>query len=835
VGKTYAMLNEGVRRAGRGTDVVIAYVEDHGRPNTDAQMGNLELIPTRRMSYRGTVLVEMDLDALLERKPEVALVDELAHTNIPGSTHEKRWQDVEVLLGAGIDVITTVNVQHLESVNDVVERITGITQRETVPDSVVRAADQVELVDMTPEALRRRMAHGNIYDPDKVDAALGNYFRVGNLTALRELALLWLADKVDDALQNYQDDHGISSTWETRERVVVAVTGAESGAHLIRRASRIANRARGELIGVHIRADDGLRSSAPILLDDHRQLLDDLGGTYHEVIGSDVHQALVSFARAEHATQIVLGASRRSRWTELTRGSVVTPVLREAGEMDVHVISYDQRDDPAPTSQRRRRPGSALSPRRRALGWMLLVVGLPILTALLTAIRPTLALSGDLMVFMLFVVAIAIVGGVGPALAAAVASGLVVNWWFAQPLHTFTIADPENSLAIIAYVIVGTVVSLLVADATRRRADAVRARSEAEALARVAAGLVGEHDPLPSMVDRVRSTFGLDAVALFVRDGDHRPWQLDHGAGAPLPDGPEQARVSLPVGRDGRLTLVGPPLAADDQVVLRAFVAQLTSAMERRDLMAEAASAAMVSEADALRTALLRAVSHDLRTPLSSIKASVTSLLQRDVEWSDGDRHEFLATIDEESDRLNTLVGNLLDMSRLQIGELQMVNRAVGWEEIVASAMASLSTPTDLLVVDVAETLPDIAADPALLERAVANVLSNALDHASGQPVRVEAGLAGPRVDLRVIDRGPGVPAADRAGMFEPFQRLGDQGGTGVGLGLAVAHGFIEAMGGEIEVEDTPGGGLTMVLSLPRRDPEAPPVPLVAGPTRGQT
>ncbi|HEY4375850.1 MAG TPA: histidine kinase, partial [Acidimicrobiales bacterium] len=313
VGKTYAMLGEGQRRAERGTDVVIGYVETHGRVHTIGQLGGLEVVPRRSVTYRGHAFEEMDLDAVLSRAPDVALVDELAHSNVPGSPNDKRWQDVEELLANGIDVISTVNVQHLESLNDVVERITGITQRETVPDHVVRAADQVELVDMTPEALRRRMAHGNIYAADKVDAALGNYFREGNLGALRELALLWLADKVDDALQGYLDDHGISSTWETRERVVVAVTGAASGAQLIRRASRIAARAKGDLVGVHVRTDDGLAAARTSQLEEHRRLLEDLGGTYHEVVGSEVRKALVHFAHAEHGTQLVLGATRRSR------------------------------------------------------------------------------------------------------------------------------------------------------------------------------------------------------------------------------------------------------------------------------------------------------------------------------------------------------------------------------------------------------------------------------------------------------------------------------------------------------------------------------------------
>ncbi|HWJ64492.1 MAG TPA: DUF4118 domain-containing protein, partial [Acidimicrobiales bacterium] len=440
VGKTYAMLSEGRRRAERGTDVVIGYVEHHARPNTLAMAVGLEAVPRAVIVHRDRPFEEMDLAAVLARKPQVTLVDELAHTNVPGSAHEKRWQDVDALLDAGIDVITTVNVQHLESLNDVVERITGVVQRETVPDHVVRRADQVELVDMTPEALRRRMAHGNIYGADKVDDALTNYFRVGNLTALRELALMWLADKVDDALTAYQDQHGIDRTWEARERVVVALTGASSGEHLIRRAARIASRARGELLGVHVRAGDGLATAAPEALDRQRTLLADVGGAYHEVVGDEIPTALVQFARAEHATQVVLGATHRSRWAELWRGSVVNRVVRAAGDLDVHVISRTS-DDVATARQPRRTPllRSPLSRRRRAAGWIVGAIGLPLLTLLLVWLRDRFGLPGDLMAYVLLVVAVAAIGGTGPGLATAVMAGFIVNWYLTEPYHTLTI------------------------------------------------------------------------------------------------------------------------------------------------------------------------------------------------------------------------------------------------------------------------------------------------------------------------------------------------------------------------------------------------------------
>ena len=387
VGKTFAMLNEGRRRADRGTDVVVGLVESHGRALTEGQIGDLEVVPRRTIDYRGAEFTEMDVDAVLARKPAVVLVDELAHSNVPGSRNEKRWQDVGELLDAGIDVISTVNIQHLESVNDVVERITGVKQQETIPDEIVRAAEQVELVDMTPEALRRRMAHGNIYPPERIDTSLANYFRLGNLAALREIALLWVADKVEESLQQYLEDHGIEGTWETRERVVVALTGAPGGDVLIRRAARMARRVQGDLLGVHVRPSDGLATSSSELLQKHRRLLADVGGSYHELAADDVADGIgaIRARRARHATgprveqAVALGAPH-PRFGD-------HGVLRAARDLDVHVISTAETEDDHATSFALRRGATGISKRRRLLALGGAVVALPLLTLLLAALR----------------------------------------------------------------------------------------------------------------------------------------------------------------------------------------------------------------------------------------------------------------------------------------------------------------------------------------------------------------------------------------------------------------------------------------------------------------
>jgi two-component system, OmpR family, sensor histidine kinase KdpD len=814
VGKTFAMLNEGRRRKERGTDVVVGYVETHARAHTAEQIGGLEVVPRRVLTYRGAALEEMDLDAVLARHPNVALVDELAHTNVPGSKHAKRWEDVDVLLDAGIDVISTVNIQHLESINDVVERITGIKQRETLPDQIVRAADQIELVDMTPEALRRRMAHGNIYAPEKIDAALANYFRPGNLAALRELALLWVADRVDDALEEYRERHGITEPWETRERVVVAITGAPSSDALVRRAARIAQRAHGELFGVHVRTDDGLVDGSETL-DHQRQLLEEMGGIYHETAGNDIAAALVEFARAENATQLVLGASQRSRWAELTRGSVINRVVRLSGHIDVHVISQGSGDGEEDRAVPRVRRRVTLSPRRRLLAWLTAVVGIPALTAVLVPMRDDVGLPTILLLYLLLVVVVAALGGVVPAMVSALAAFLVVNRLFTPPIHRWTIAEAENLVALIVFVIVAGVVSAFVSAAARRTAEATRAAAEAETLAGLV-GTVAEPDPLPVLVDHLRRAFGLGGVALLRRtDGDS--WQAETVAGEAAPQTPAEADQVRPLGHDLVLAIRGSNLAAEDRRVLNAFVAQLAAAIDRRRISAQAAQATALAEANELRSALLQAVSHDLRTPLAGIKASASSLRQLDIAWSDVDRSEFLRTIEDETDRLTTLVGNLLDMSRIQAGAVAPRTRPVGIEEVVPAALAGLGERANKVEVDVPEALPPVRADPALLERVVANLVDNAVAHApEASPVRVEAGEVGSKVLIRVIDRGRGIPPSERDHIFQPFQRLGDSPshGAGVGLGLAVARGFTNAMGGELMVDDTPGGGTTMVIEL---------------------
>ena len=860
VGKTFAMLNEGWRRKERGTDVVIGWVDTHGRQQTAEQLRDLEVLPRKPIVYRSQTFEELDLDTLLARHPQLALVDELAHTNVPGSRNAKRWQDVEELLDAGINVISTVNLQHLESLNDVVERITGVVQRETVPDGVVRSADQLELVDMSPEALRRRLAHGNVYPAERIDAALGNYFRAGNLTALRELALLWMADRVDQELHDYRERHGIAGPWETKERVVVSLTGAPGGAVLIRRAARMSMRTKAELVGVHVRAEDGLTAPASDGLIKNRALLDELGGRYIEVVGADVAPALMQVARAENATQLVLGATHRSRLTEFVRGSVVNSVIRASGgSLDIHVIATDAGDEELEAAadstdradadrmvselpDRHRRLLSSPLSRRRQVGSLAIgIVGFPLVTLIMSMNRSHIDLSTSLGVYLILVMAVAVVGGVLPAALAAVAGFLLSNYFFAPPIHTLTIADTRDIVALVIFLVVAGVVSSLVDLSARRSVVAAQARADAHMLARVAGRLVApEGNPLPALLGDLVVAFRLEAAAILrhldgpdsartVPGRGNTGWETVVAVGADPPLSPEVASVSLPLSDREVVALRGPGLSAEDREILAGFAAQLAAALASERLQAGAEKADSLARANELRSSLLAAVSHDLRTPLASIKAASSSLLSKQLDFGPEETEILVRTIDDESDRLSSLVENLLDMSRLEAGSMRVMDLAVDVSDVVDAALASLGPRAAAVSSDVPDDLPRVHTDPVLLERAVANLIDNALVHAGGVGLRIEAGAVAGRVDLRVVDHGPGVRAEDRELVFRPFQRLGDsENEAGVGLGLAVARGFIEAVGGDLDLDDTPGGGCTMVIRLPAapetdRGPETEP------------
>ncbi|MFW0797262.1 sensor histidine kinase KdpD [Gordonia sp. CPCC 205515] len=828
VGKTYEMLATARVLVDEGVDVVVAVVESHGRVATAALADGFEVIDRTRVTHRGTVLEEMDLDAVLARKPQVALVDEFAHTNAPGLRNAKRWQDIEVLRDAGIDVLSTINIQHLESLNDVVAQITGVTQRETVPDEVVRAADQIELVDIAPRALRQRLAAGKVYPDGRIEGALANYFRQGNLTALRELALLWLADQVEDNLTDYRAAHAITDTWETRERVVVAITGGPESAALIRRASRIASRSSADLVVVHIVRGDGLADQAQVDITALRELAGGFKAKIHTVVGDDVPSTLLDFARGVNATQLVLGTSRRPRWRRILDEGVGATVVRESGRIDVHMVTHNE-------TRTRNRLDIRDTRFHRPLSWVAAVVVPVIMTAFLAVLDRWLGFASESALFFVTVLAVSMLGGIGPAALSAVVSGLLLNYFFTDPRFTFTIDEPDNLITILVMLVIAIAVAALVDSATVRRTQAQRATRDAELLAVFSSAVLGGAD-VPALLERVRETYDQDGVAL-IRRSERGSIAVESGVGANVPATEKDAVTVCPVPRgDYELWLSGPKLGGRDRRVLTSVATQAAGAVQRHQLESEAAAAEALAQTDELRRALLAAVSHDLRTPLAAAKASVSSLRSTDVTFTPEDTAELLATIEESVDQLAALVGNLLDSSRLAAGAVRPKLSRTYLAEVVHRAMVAVyrQDPEARVAVELEQAWA--YTDAGLLERALANLIDNAVRHGGGD-VRIEAEVGsvpvpdgpdvvhdGPCCVISVVDHGPGIPPEERDRVFTAFHQYGDQdASSGVGLGLSVARGFVTAIGGTLDAVETPGGGTTMIVTLPMtgESPEA--------------
>jgi len=804
VGKTFTMLEEGRRLRDEGKDVVVAVVETHGRAATAALVDGLEVVPRRIVEHRGVQLDDMDLDAVLARRPDIALVDELAHTNAPGSPHEKRWQDVQALLDAGISVISTVNIQHMQSLSDVVREITGTVQRETVPDAVVRSADQIEVVDLSPQALRDRLSDGLVYPAARIDAALSNYFRLGNLTALREIALLWLADEVDDALKAYRSEHGITGRWETRDRVLVALTGGPEGETLLRRGARIAARgAGGELAAVHVTTNDGLRERHPGALGKQRALVEQLGGTYHQIVGDDVPTTLVRFARSIDASQIVIGVSRRSRLVAaLTGPGIGNTVIRESGDIDVHVVTHER----AGGRLRTPRLGGSLSRSRVVAGFAASLLLGPLLTWLLSLGDDPDSITVDVLSYQLLVITVALLGGMWPAVFTAVLSGLSLDFFFVQPIHMVTVQQPWHLVALVMYVISAVLVSFVVDRSARRSRAARRAAAESGLLVGFAGSVLRGDDALQALLDRTREAFGFAGVR--IRQGDDV--LAESGAVA------EPERTST-LGSGAVLEYAGAPDDPTQRRLLAVVERQIDAAVEHRSLTRTALDAERIAAVDRIRSAILAAVSHDVRRPIAAASAAVQTLRARDITLRPADRDALLDTAHESLTALANLLADLLDVSRVQAGALAVHTTTVPVGSVIAPALDELELgPTDVDL-DLPRDVPPALADPVLLQRVVVNLLANAQRHAPADTkVRVAASAFAGHVEVRIADHGPGIPAELRETVFQPFQRLGDtDNDTGLGLGLALARGFTEGMGGTIEVDDTPGGGTTVVVRLP--------------------
>jgi two-component system, OmpR family, sensor histidine kinase KdpD len=832
VGKTYRMLQ--VARdlvIEQKLDVVVGLVETHRRSETAAQVLGLTLLPRRRVEYRGRVLEELDLDAVLARRPALVLVDELAHTNAPGSRHAKRWQDIDELLDAGIDVYTTVNVQHLESLNDVIAQITHVRVRETVPDSVLDRADEIELVDLAPEELGKRLAEGKVYLPDQAGRAADSFFRRGNLLALRELALRRVAQHVDRDVLAYREHHGVDRILPAGERVLVCVGAAPSSARLIRAGARMAAGLRAPWTAAYVEGLSFGSTEDRERLDAHLRLAESLGATVIRLSGARVADVLLAWARKNNVTRIVIGKPTHSRLRDRLRGSMLDAIVRGSAEIDVHVITGDEETErpPAPTT----RPRRSLGPYAFGSGVVAAVTGVAWFLHTFTSIPDV------EMLYLLAVMIVAVTAGRGPSLLAAGLGVLAYDFFFVPPTLTLAVKDVRYVLTFAMMFGVGVLLSELAGRVRRQEQQALAREARTGVLYAFSRDLAAaDGASAPAVVARhAAATFDADAwviddahqiaaasagTALDGKEAGVARWALEHGrpAGLGTDTLPGSRTLSIPLQIGGTVCGVlslepRAPLQREQRELLDVFSRQAAIALERDRLAEEARAATLRARTEEMRSSLLSAVSHDLRTPLAAITGAGTSL-RDDAELPDDTRRELLDTICEEAERLERLVANLLDMTRLESGALSVKREWVPVEEIVGSALTRLERRLvgREVTTDVDPGLPLLQGDPVLLEQLLVNLLENALKYTpAGSPIDVGAHASATAVTLEVADRGPGIDPAIASRVFDKFVRTGT---SGVGLGLAICRGIAQAHGGSIAVAARDGGGAVFTVSLPR-------------------
>jgi two-component system sensor histidine kinase KdpD len=844
VGKTYAMLEAARHHAADGRDVVVGWVETHGRQETAVLLDGLAAIPPKRYEYRGIQIPEFDLDAALARRPGLLLLDELAHTNAPGARHAKRWQDAEELLEAGIDVYTTLNVQHIESLNDVVAQITGVAVRETLPDVVLEQADEVELVDLPPDDLLQRLKEGKVYVPEQAQKAIRSFFRKGNLIALRELALRRTAERVDAQMRTYRRVHRIARTWPTAERILVCIGPNPESVRLIRAARRMAAGLQAELLVVYVEVPgQRLSDSDARALAENLRLAERLGARTAILSGHDVGAELLAYAREHNVSKIVAGKPTHSRWRDRLRGSLLDVLVRGSGEVDVYVISGDVEEDERPTLTERTEPirGSSYVP-------AVLVVLL--CTLISRAMFPFFAASNLIMVYLLGVVFVSVRYERGPALLACFLSVACFDFFFVPPYLTFAVADTQYVVTFAVMLVVALVMSNLAArvrsqtEASRhreRRTAVLYAMSRelagtraVEDVARVSARHVGDALSgsgavlLPRDGQLVPLTAAESAFTLDPRDQAVARWVLGHGrrAGLGTDTLPGAGALFLPItGTKGPVAVLAarPPQAtgfSTDQVhVLEALASLIAGALERAQLAEEAQRSHLEMESERLRNTLLSSVSHDLRTPLAAITGAASTLLEDADRMSEPTRRELTETVFEEADRLNRRVRNLLDMTRLQSGAVRPNKEWHPLEEIVGAALSRLERRLKSRPVStrLAEDLPLVSIDGMLIEQVLVNLLENTLKYTpGGSPIDVSAWVADGSVVVEVADRGPGLPPGAEERVFEKFYRVeSKESAGGVGLGLTICRGIVSAHGGRIWAENRAGGGAAFRFTLP--------------------
>jgi two-component system sensor histidine kinase KdpD len=856
VGKTYEMLQSARARLKAGADIVVGVVETHGRAETEALLDGLEIVPRRRLDYKDQVLEEMDLDALIARRPQIALVDELAHSNAPGSRHPKRYLDVEELLGHGIDVYTAVNIQHIESLNDVVAQITHVRVRETVPDSVFDRADGIELIDLTPDDLIQRLKEGKVYVPKQAERALEHYFSPGNLTALRELALRRTAERVDEQLLTHMQANAIAGPWAAGERILVCISEDPRAAGLVRATRRLADRLHAPWTAVSIETGRSLQLTEQQRdrLADTLRLAETLGGEALTIpgVGRRIADDVIGFAHANNVTQIIIGKSTRSRWFEIMRGSVVHDLVRRAGNISVHVIAGDElAAEPAKQAVRTAVPSEPFDPRPYLMA--LAIIGLGLGAAEL--IHPWLGIENVDLVFLTAVVTVAVRFGLWPSLLASVAASLCYNFFFLPPVHTFTITEPTNVAAFLFFMLIALLVSNLAARVRTQAVSAigrVRTTESLYAFSRKLAGTATLDDVLWATAYQAALMLKVRVVLLLPEDGiitvktGYPPedqldkadlaaanwaWGNDRPAGRGSDTLPGAKRLFLPM-RTGRGAIgvigidddrTGPLLTPDQRRLLDALMDQGALAIERVQLVEDMDRVKRTVESDRLRAALLTSISHDLKTPLASVLGSASAMRDLAAKLTDTEKTDLLSTIIDESERLNRFIANLLDMTKLESGAIVPNTARHDLSEIVGSALrrASKILVRHKIRLELEAELPMLELDAVLFEQVLFNLLDNAAKYA---PVDTTICIEGSRdkdsVLLQITDEGAGIPPFELESVFDKFYRVqkGDHVRPGTGLGLAISRGFVEAMHGTIFAAnrgDRSGAVLTIRLPIP--------------------
>jgi two-component system sensor histidine kinase KdpD len=861
VGKTYEMLQQARARKKDGYDVVVGIVETHGRKETEILLEGLEVIPRRRIEYRGQWLEEMDLDAIIARHPQIVLVDELAHTNAPGSRHPKRYLDVEELLSHGINVYSTVNIQHIESLNDVVAQITHVRVRETVPDSVFDRADAIELVDITPDDLIQRLKEGKVYVPKQAERALEHYFSPGNLTALRELALRRTAERVDEQLLTHMQAHAIPGPWAAGERILVCISEDPRAAGLVRYAKRLADRLHAPFTALYIETRRSLQFTEEERdrIADTLRLAEALGGEAITVPGGErsIADDVMGFAHANNITQIIIGKSNRPRWFEILHGSVVHELVRRSGNISVNVIAGEELSrDPIPKKTiRAAESSSPFDP------WPYLAALLAVAAALgiSEGIQPLFGVENVDLVFLTAVVAVAVRWGLWPSLLATVASSLCYNFFFLPPIYTFTITDPTNIAAFVFFTTVAVVVSQF---AARGRTQTVAAQQRVRtvellyAFSRKLAGVGTLDDVLWATAYQAALMLKVRVVLLLPEDGSitvkagYPPedvldeadmaaatwaWQNNRAAGRGSQTLPGAKRLFLPM-RTGRgptgimgidSDKPGPLLTPDERRLLDALIDQSALAIERIRLVEDMDRAKRTIETDRLRSALLTSISHDLKTPLAAVLGAAGTLRSMPDALDEQAKAELLATVIDESERLNRFIANLLDMTKLESGAIVPNSALHDLSEVVGTALerASKILAGHRVEVELAKDLPMVEIDPILFEQALFNLLDNAAKYApAGTTIRIQSWQERDFVGLQVLDEGAGIPPGDLEHIFDKFYRARkvDHVRAGTGLGLAISRGFVEAMHGTISgANRTDRTGAVFTIQLPTPAPRA--------------